>query len=238
MRFSTKSISRPFCLHGCPYGDQPRGRSKVRTDLAVRRERHRGGGMRNRFCGLVVLSVVMAFSSPLANAQTVALGTPTIAQIPSPLSLEVRPAFDLPLADSANWFTYGGGMNVDMNYHLPSSIFFFTGGLQYAYVPDQASDSLSIVAARFGGGVQVPLTKGISVMGFATGGYYFSTLNSLTASASDPYAAGGVGMKFSLGTSLSLNIVAEYDYFFGLYQGISAAAGKMDQPRSSPRLLA
>ena len=189
--------------------------------------------MQNRFCGLAVLSVLFTFGSLSVDAQTVGLGTPTIAQIPSPLSIEVSPSFDLPLADSANWFTFGGGMNLDMNYHLPSSIFFLTGGVQYAYVPDQASNSLSLVAARIGGGVQFPLTKGISVLGFAVGGYYLSTYNDFTASANDPYAAGGVEMKFSLGTSLSLNVGAEYDYYFGLYQGLSAAARSWNRPWQS-----
>jgi hypothetical protein len=186
------------------------------------------GVMLKRVCSTAFLTLLLTCGSPLVQAQsasTIAIGAPTIAQIPSPLSLEVRPAFDLPIGDSANWFSYGGGIGLDMDYEIPGSQFFLTGGLEYSYAPDQASTSLSLAAARFGGGVQIPLTKGISIQGFAVGGYYFTTFNDLSTSASDPYAAGGIGLKFSLGTSLSLNVTAQYEDYLGLYQGLSAGAG-------------
>ena len=47
-----------------------------------------------------------------AQSATALTGKPTIAQVPSPLSIEVRPAFDLPLGDSAQGFFYGGSMGL------------------------------------------------------------------------------------------------------------------------------
>ena len=154
-----------------------------------------------------------------------ALAQSQIAQVPSPLSLDVNPVFDLPVGDTSNWFSYGGGMDLNMNFRIPGSIFFLTGGIEYSYAPTQAANSVSLAVGRAGGGLQLALTKGISILGFGTGGYYFGTFNNFTTSATDPYVAGGIGLKFSLSASLTLNVEAQYEDFLGLYQGVSAGAG-------------
>ncbi len=164
----------------------------------------------------------MAFAQ---SGVTIVTGKPEIAQVPSPLSLEVFPTFDLPLGDSSQWFSYGGAVDLGVRYRLPQSIISLVGGIEYAYVPVQAATSLSLAVARVGGGVQTPLTSGIAVLGYAYGGYYFGTFNNFSGNASDPYVAGGLGLRFSLSPSLGLEVGAQYKDFLGLYQGVSAGAG-------------
>jgi tetratricopeptide (TPR) repeat protein len=163
-----------------------------------------------------------------AGAQTpeaIVSGKPTIAHVPSPLSLEARPAFDIPLGESSQWFTFGGSMDLGVNYRIPGSIFYLSGGIQYAYAPVQAAASLSILAAKAGGGIQVPLTSAIGVFAYALGGYYFGSYNDFTRSASDPLLACGLGLKFALAPTFALQVGAQYKYYAGLYAGLSAGAG-------------
>jgi tetratricopeptide (TPR) repeat protein len=174
-------------------------------------------------CSLIL--VVIPISVHAQSAATIVTGKPTIAQVPSPLSLEVRPAFDLPLGDSSQWFSYGGSMGLGVNYRIPRSIFYLSGGIQYAYIPVQAAISISLAGARVGGGVQLPLTSGIAVLAYAMGGYYFGTYNDFSANASDPFVIGGVGLKFALAPTFALQVAAQYNYYMGLYMGMSAGAG-------------
>ena len=167
--------------------------------------------------GLLILVLLVVNFPALAQ-------TPQ-AQIPSPLSLEVRPAFDVPLGDTSQWFNYGGAIDLGLNYRIPRSIFYLTGGLEYSYSPIQAAASVSMATLRVGGGIQLPLTNGVSAFGYAAGGYYFATYNDFTANADDPYVAGGIGLKFALMPTLSIEIGAQYKNYLGLYQGVSAGAG-------------
>ena len=75
------------------------------------------------FRSFVMLTSTLLLSSVLLLAQS------NQAQVPSPLSLEVRPAFDMPLGDSSQWFSYGGAVDLGLNYELPRSMFYLLGGL-------------------------------------------------------------------------------------------------------------
>jgi hypothetical protein len=52
------------------------------------------------------------------DSSTVVIPRQSIAQVPSPRSLEVFPAFDLPLGDSSQWFSYGGGVDLGLRYRM------------------------------------------------------------------------------------------------------------------------
>jgi tetratricopeptide (TPR) repeat protein len=148
-----------------------------------------------------------------------------IAQVPSPLSIEVLPSFDLPIADSSQYFSFGGGADLGVKYRVPGTVFTLMGGLSYSFAPVQALTSLSMITPRIGAGVQVPLASWISVYGFAAAGYYFATYNDFSMNDHDPYVAGGLGIKFALAPSFGLEIGARYTNYLALYQGISVAAG-------------
>jgi len=178
-------------------------------------------------CALILFATTIA-----ANAQSsaaISTGKPTIAQVPSPLSLEVRPAFDIPLFESSSLYTYGGAMDLDLNYRFPGSIFYLSGGLQYSFSPVRAATSISMAAAKVGGGVQIPITSAIGVFAYAQGGYYFAAYNDLSVSATDPFLSGGLGLRFSLAPTFAIQVGAQYKYYAApdhpLFQGLSFNAG-------------
>ena len=73
--------------------------------------------------------------------------------------------------------------------------------------------------------MQVPLALGITLAGYALGGYYFAAYNDFTSGGSNPYLAGGISLRFALAPTFRLEVGAQYGYYLGLYQGISAGAG-------------
>ncbi|HEY9594497.1 MAG TPA: hypothetical protein VHE79_08465, partial [Spirochaetia bacterium] len=178
--------------------------------------------MKNRH--RIALAALLVLLPSLLWAQTQPVSN-VIAQVPSPLSLEVLPTFDLPVGDTAQYFTFGGAMDLGVKYRLPGSIFTLLGGLEYCYAPVQAATSLSMVAPRVGVGVQIPLASFISVFATAVGGYYFATYNDFTMSVTDPYLAGSLGMRFTIAPTFSLEVAGQYKYYAGLYQGASVSAG-------------
>lgn len=177
------------------------------------------------FLSLVLMLLPTSTAVAQDSSSVVITNRQSIAQVPSPLSLDVFPTFDLPLGDSSQWFSYGGGVDLGVRYRLPQSIFSLLGGIEYSFAPVQTATSLSLAVARVGGGVQIPLTSGIAVQGYALGGYYFATYNDFSMNASDPYVAGGLGLRFALAPSLGLEVGAQYKNYLRLYQGVSAGAG-------------
>ena len=179
--------------------------------------------------GLVCLCTVLLLMLPggaPGDAQA-AVGTPVrgrevVAQIPSPLSLEVNPVLNVPVFDSAPYFNLGGGAEIGLAYQIPRSVFYLSGGVGYAYEPDQAADSLSMVVARAGAGIRVPLGAGVSVRGFASAGYFFAAFNTLSTTGNNPYAAGGLSLQFNLNPMFRLGAGAQYQYYAGLFHGVSA----------------
>jgi len=157
-------------------------------------------------------------------------GLPLCAQsapvyVASPLSFELKPAFQNPLGETAAWFTVGGGADLEMRYRLPQSIFFVTGGLGYSNMPIKADTSASSLALRAGGGIYVPLADVLSLRGYALGGYYLASYNDFSLGANNPYLAGGAGIGFALTPAVRLLVSAQYDAYLGLYQGLRVGAG-------------
>jgi len=148
-----------------------------------------------------------------------------IVHVPSPLEVEVEPLVDLPLADSANYFSTGGGMAWNFDYHVSNTFLGLMGGLQYIYTPDQADKSLSLTALRIGGSANIPLGGGLRFSLFGLGGYYFASMNGESNAVVDPYVAGGFNILFPIGPNLKLEGGAQYNYFLGLYQGFGAGIG-------------
>jgi tetratricopeptide (TPR) repeat protein len=169
-------------------------------------------------CGLLFTVIILSAAVPLSAQSDQVL-------VPSPVSLGFRPALTIPLGDSAQWFSLGGGADVSANYRLPDSMFFLTGGLEYGYAPIQAATSASLFALRAGGGIQWPLTTWIWALGYATVGYYVATYNDFSGGGSNPYVAGGIGLRFALAPTFRLEVGAQYNYYLGLYQGLSAGVG-------------
>ena len=175
--------------------------------------------------GALMLVVSVATAAAQAPAAAAGANRQAMVQVASPLSLEVLPSFDLPVGDTGKYFTYGGGLDLGMKYRLPGSLITLIGGLEYAYAPVRAATSLSLISPRVGVGIQLPLAPTVCAYGFAAGGYYFATYNDFSKNASDPYAAAGLGVRFSLASTFSIEVGGQYKNYLGLYQGASATAG-------------
>jgi len=148
-----------------------------------------------------------------------------IAQVPSPLSIEVLPSFDLPTFGTASYFSVGGSLDLGVKYRLPGSLLTFSGGLEYCYAPSQATASLSIILPKIGIGVQIPLASFLSAFCRADVGYYFATYNDFSMNATDPFVAGGVGLRIALAPTFHIEVGGRYKYYAALYQGASVAVG-------------
>jgi len=178
--------------------------------------------------GLLPAAIVVA-----QNASNVVTQKQSIAQVPSPLSLELMPTLDMPIADSAQLFTTGGAVDVGAKYLIPGSVFSIQGGIQYAYAPVQAATSLSFAAAYAGAGVQIPIASWISLLATASGGVYFAAYNDFSKYTNFPYpfVNGGLGLRFPFAPSFGLALAVRYNCYFAsltqspMYQGLSAVVG-------------
>jgi tetratricopeptide (TPR) repeat protein len=172
-----------------------------------------------------LLAVFPAFGQSLAPVTDPGEKPSASAVVASPLSLEVTPGFSMPLGDSANYFKAGAGGDLGLGYRFLASAFSLLGGLDYSFIPDQASQSLSAVALRGGAEADLRIVGGVAAYVFGAGGGYYAAYNDFSKSSPGAYAAGGLGLRFSLGSSLSLKVGAQYQGYFGLYQGLSLGAG-------------
>jgi tetratricopeptide (TPR) repeat protein len=166
---------------------------------------------------LVLLPAVMSQPQTTAN--------PVLVSVPSPLSVEILPALDMPIADAARYFSLGGAVDFGLRYRFAPSIFALLGGVEYGYVPTRGLSSLSVVTPRLGAGIQVPVGSVFSIFANVFGGYYFATKNDLTLGVGDPYVAGGLGLRIALAPTFNLEVGGLYKYYAGLYQGVSVAVG-------------
>jgi hypothetical protein len=155
-----------------------------------------------------------------------------------PLSLVFSGGYGIPLSESAQYFGAGGSFEAGVNYHLPKSIVELGGSFSYAYEQTKAPLSVSMATARATVGVSFPLLTWLSAFCCASGGYYFTTMNDFTVSASDPYVGGGAGLLYAFNPDLSFSVAAEYQYYLGLWQGLSLGIGTriaLDTPRGAVR---
>jgi hypothetical protein len=157
------------------------------------------------------------------SSKTTGVSAP--APSPAPLVLEFEPAVDIPLGSSSSIFSLGGGMDLGIDYRLGDLPLSIIGGAQYCYAPAQGSRSLSLVAAHAGLGVRLPVISFLNLLGHVSGGYYYAAMHDQAISATNPYVAGGGGVEFRLTPSFALFAQAQYQYYFGLWQGLSAGIG-------------
>jgi len=175
------------------------------------------------FATVLVFAVATAIAAQ--SAKVAVIGAPAAGGAPSSLAIEMQPALDIPLVASADYFTLGGAVDLNITYHFSNSPFSLLGGAEYCYTPTQGPKSLSLSAARFGAGVNLPMASFLSLYANVFGGIYFATFNDLSLSAVNPYLAGGIGLQFQLGTHFALTAGAQYKSYLLLWQGLSAGIG-------------
>jgi hypothetical protein len=152
----------------------------------------------------LALGVVPTWTPVAQNNPGIIIPRQSIAQVPAPLSLEVFPTCDLPLGDNVQWFMYGRSVDLGVSNRAPKSIFSLLGGVGHFSAPIHAATSLSLAVARVGGGARIPLTGGTAVLMYGASGYSFAAHDDFWKNASEPYLAGGVGLRFSLGPRMGV----------------------------------
>lgn len=189
--------------------------------------------------GIVTVCVTFALISLSAMAQTptsspVAPGSPSRAganQSPPSgehtLSLYVLPDASLPIADSAELFTFGGGARVGAEYGFGGEAIqpYAGAGLLYSIAPFKANDSLSIVSAEISGGTYLALNPRLLLRAAGSAGYYYGLINSDGTHGSNLLFSAGLGVTYLLTPLLDLSLGASYRNYLGLYHGVAIDLG-------------
>jgi hypothetical protein len=131
----------------------------------------------------------------------------------------------IPVADTAQYFSFGGGGDVNLSYQVPRTVLVVLGGISYAYTLGQSVQTISLAAAEVGVGVRLPITSWLGLFAYGTGGYWYGTFNDLSASSTDPFAGVGLEFQLSFSPTFGLSLGAQYKDYFGLWEGLSAGVG-------------
>ena len=104
---------------------------------------------------------------------------------PPLFSLHVSPAMDIPLGDSLTLYRFVGGGALSAEYRMPFfPVLYVDGGLGYTFYQIRnaaaAEQSLSLVSAGIGLGLQFTLLPRLAARLFFDGGYSYGFSNDFT----------------------------------------------------------
>jgi tetratricopeptide (TPR) repeat protein len=174
-----------------------------------------------KLLSLLFLSVPLFVSGQTMNHDVPVPASPL-------LSLQLSPALDIPLGESASYFGMGGQLGLRLGYHLPFlPQFSVVGELAYGFDPLISVTSISRFQAGGGAGIFFGITEWLAVSAYLTGGYYFGLLNDPAnpTGGGDPYLAGGAGVAVRVLPTLTLDVGAAYTNCFRLYSAIAPFVG-------------
>lgn len=144
-----------------------------------------------------------------------------------PISIDATPVLSIPLGESSEFFTMGGGMALSGAYGFGEGTLRPEAGVrvEYGYTPFNADDSLSIVLAEARGALEVSLSPSLSVSGSAGLGYGYGIFNS--DGTGGGFATFGIdlGVTFLLSSAIDLGTGISYRNHLGLYHGIGITLG-------------
>ena len=159
------------------------------------------------------------------------------------ISLELRPAFVLPILGSESTYSPGWGATVGVDYQLPfAPLFVATGGLDFAMTSvEKTAQALSILGAGGGGGLSFSPLRHLHLRLVGTGGYYLGLYRG--QSGGSPYYGVSGGISYSLSSGLALGAGASFVDYMGtpvsLLRGVKAWMGLTWSPvpeKVAPRL--
>ena len=177
--------------------------------------------------GLLLLGLPALLYAQVQQSAAVTKVDSQPAQSLSLLSLQLAPGLEIPVGASSQTFGMGGGMRLGAEYRLPFlPLIYFSGDLGYDY--DTATGgvplSVSVTSLSLGGGLRMDLVPWLAATAGFSGGYFFSFLNDFSTSGGNPFVSARAGLIFLPG-SWHISVGASYNYYFGLYSGLSASAG-------------
>jgi len=144
------------------------------------------------------------------------------------IAVEIFPGVHFPLFGSRDILKTSYSTDINISF-TPLTIdilspFIETG---YEYLPTKSSVTASRPFVGLGLGFSIKLNKGFSVPLKLSGGYAYSFINSSADSVSDnsAYARVSAGIRYSGGKTFSGTVLAGYENYFGLNQGMYVQLG-------------
>jgi transglutaminase-like putative cysteine protease len=180
---------------------------------------------------VVFLLVLAAFSmwaqdKPKETAAAPAQGVTTLQL--APFWIQMAPAFTIPVGESGQYFSLGGGGSIVGEYRLPfAPMLLARAGLEYGYSGIPAAQSVSLASAAAGIGVSYNLIPNLGLKAYVDGGATYGFFNR-TANFEgywNPYVKSGLEVYFDLPPGLMFNVGASFLYQVGLYMGVGLSAG-------------
>ena len=170
----------------------------------------------------------------------VAVSLPVLSDGLEDVSIQLAPAFELPLGEKSAVFTedaaytFGASAAVRGQYISPElSFLYFEGGVTYNYQPTQA-EVLSLIAAGVGTGLNFRIGSAMSFSAGGEAGMYLGLFPN-TEAAGNPYFGGRAALSWDFSPTFSLSLGGGYKYYLGydqstgtytdLYQGANATIG-------------
>jgi tetratricopeptide (TPR) repeat protein len=144
----------------------------------------------------------------------------------SPFWVSVAPSLNLPLGDSAQYFSLGGGGAVSGEYRLPfAPMLLARAGLEYGIAGIPAAQTVSLTSATVGAGVSYNFMPNLGVKAYVDGGGTFGFFNKSLEGYFNPYVKGGMDLYFDLPPGLLFSAGASLLYQAGLYMGLGVNVG-------------
>ena len=148
-------------------------------------------------------------------------------------SVYISPVLSFPIsADSVSYYGFVGGGTASLELPLPFLPALYVGGeIGYAYYSLRnavtADQSLSMLSAAVGMGLQFGLAPWMNAKLYANAGYSygFFTASVNPTSGGGTLVEGGAGLVFYFPPSFSLELRGGYRYEFGIFQGVVASLG-------------
>ena len=152
----------------------------------------------------------------------------------SGFSIVVNPKVIIPLRESSDLFSVGGGVSLLGNYDFAAP-FYVKGGFDYGIVPSYSSENLNLISALAGGGLRIGMGKLMDYRLGLSGGAYYASYKNL--SAWSPLVIGETGFRFNFSKAVQASIMGSYDYYIGevstspsfsesaMFEGISVNIG-------------
>jgi len=138
------------------------------------------------------------------------------------------PAMEIPLGETADYFTLGGSLGLLGEYTFASRLpLFVQAGLGYNLQPIRAEQAVSLLSGVAGAGLNLELAPRLAIRGQVSGGYYYGFIHGSEASGGggNPFLSAGLDLSFLLSPSINLGLGAGYKNYLGLYQGIGVSLG-------------
>ena len=179
-----------------------------------------------RFASVTLFGLLLCASGWSQQADAVSAGLTAQPAPQGAFSLKISGSMYVPVAEAARSFRMGGGEDLTLGYQIPGTLLFGFGGISYAFVPAQiAAPTIFFAAAELGFGVRFRITSYVELRVFGTGGYWYGAYSDMLTSSTDPYAGAGLELQLAPTPALGLGLDAQYENYFGLWQGLAAGLG-------------